>query len=151
MKSQFLTILFILYSFFVSSQSKQSIQVLEKDGSPIEGVHIRLVGSSTVLITDQEGVVGVEVNTRGRLIISHISYDPVQMDIDENTKFPLVVTLSDRFIQTEEVVVRAVRANQNNPTSYTNISKNEISEMNLGQDIPYLLDLTRCRAFSLLE
>lgn len=43
---------------------------------------------------------------------------------------------------TEEVTVIANRANANDPTTFQNISKEDIQKNNLGQDMPYMLDLT---------
>ena len=42
----------------------------------------------------------------------------------------------------EEVNINALRASENTPMTFTNISKNKIEEQNLGQDIPYLLSNT---------
>jgi iron complex outermembrane receptor protein len=43
---------------------------------------------------------------------------------------------------TGEVTVIANRAGANDPTTYQNISKEDIQKNNLGQDLPYMLDLT---------
>lgn len=40
----------------------------------------------------------------------------------------------------DEVMVKAVRANDKTPVSYSNLSKKELRERNLGQDIPMLLN-----------
>ena len=48
----------------------------------------------------------------------------------------------DSFYTLSPVEVRAVRAAENVPVTRTNISKKEIAKMNLGQDIPFLLNQT---------
>ncbi len=40
----------------------------------------------------------------------------------------------------DEVIVKAVRANDKTPMSFSNVSKEELRERNLGQDIPILLN-----------
>ena len=40
----------------------------------------------------------------------------------------------------EEVIVSSVRAKENLPIAFNNISKDELSKRNLGQDIPILLN-----------
>jgi len=40
----------------------------------------------------------------------------------------------------DEVLVKAVRANEKTPVSFSNLSKKELRERNLGQDIPMLLN-----------
>lgn len=42
----------------------------------------------------------------------------------------------------DDVIVYATRANENTPTTYSEISKEEISAVNLGQDLPILLNLS---------
>ncbi len=42
----------------------------------------------------------------------------------------------------EEVVITATRAGSKTPTTYTNLSKEEVSDANFGQDLPYILEFT---------
>ncbi|SNS57048.1 iron complex outermembrane recepter protein [Ekhidna lutea] len=42
----------------------------------------------------------------------------------------------------DDVIVYATRANENTPTTYSEISKDEIKNVNLGQDLPILLNLS---------
>lgn len=42
----------------------------------------------------------------------------------------------------DDVIVYATRANENTPTTYSEISKKEIEHVNLGQDLPILLNLS---------
>ncbi len=51
-------------------------------------------------------------------------------------------TFEDSFYALSPVEVRAIRAGDNAPFTKTNISKKEIAKMNLGQDIPFLLNQT---------
>ncbi len=52
------------------------------------------------------------------------------------------VTTKDSFYLLSPVEVRAIRAGDNAPFTKTNLSKKEITKVNLGQDIPYLLNQT---------
>lgn len=47
-----------------------------------------------------------------------------------------------RQVNLEEVTISAIRAGENSSVAYSNVSANEISKRNLGQDMPYLLSLT---------
>src|SRR5690606_23826705 len=40
----------------------------------------------------------------------------------------------------DEVLIQAVRANKKTPMAYSNLTKEEISKKNLGQDIPILMN-----------
>lgn len=48
----------------------------------------------------------------------------------------------DSFILLEPVEVKAIRAGENAPFTKTNLSKKEIEKVNLGQDLPFLLNQT---------
>jgi iron complex outermembrane receptor protein len=52
------------------------------------------------------------------------------------------ITARDSFYWLSPVEVRAIRASENAPFTKTNISKNQLEVLNLGQDIPFLLDQT---------
>src|SRR3546814_579932 len=43
---------------------------------------------------------------------------------------------------TEEVIVTATRASANSATAFTNIDKTYLEKQNLGQDLPYLVNLS---------
>jgi iron complex outermembrane receptor protein len=51
-------------------------------------------------------------------------------------------TSRDSFLLLEPVEVRAIRAGENSPFTKTNISKKEIEKLNLGQDLPFILNQT---------
>ena len=46
----------------------------------------------------------------------------------------------DTINQLDQVLVSAVRANKKNPVTFTNVTKDDITPRNLGQDIPILLN-----------
>jgi iron complex outermembrane receptor protein len=50
-------------------------------------------------------------------------------------------TLSNKK-ELQEVVVSGVKAKDNNPVTFTNLTKKEIDKQNFGQDLPFLLNLT---------
>ena len=74
---------------------------------------------------------------------SLIGYEDQQVQIvfskNEEEK-NIVLKPSARMI--EEVQISAVRADNTTPTTYTNLSKEEIQKGNFGQDIPYLMQKT---------
>src|SRR5512133_2724015 len=47
----------------------------------------------------------------------------------------------DSVIISDAAIITAVRASRNTPTTFSIISKSEIQQKNLGQDLPYLLGL----------
>src|SRR6185503_20627409 len=51
-------------------------------------------------------------------------------------------TKRDSFLLLEPVELKAIRAGENSPFTKTNISKKEIGRLNLGQDLPFILNQT---------
>jgi iron complex outermembrane recepter protein len=51
-------------------------------------------------------------------------------------------TNKDSFLMLEPVEIKAIRAGENSPFTKTNLSKKEIEKVNLGQDLPFLLNQT---------
>ena len=41
-----------------------------------------------------------------------------------------------------EVMINATKANKKTPVAFTDITKSEIENMNLGQDLPYLISVS---------
>ena len=61
--------------------------------------------------------------------------DSVEISGDQN----LELTLKESAFVTDAVIISAVRASQNTPTTFSTIGKEEIERQNLAQDLPYLL------------
>jgi len=70
------------------------------------------------------------------LLISHIAFGQTSSNPDSQRD------LNDSFYVLTPVEVKAVRAGENAPFTKTNLSKKEITKLNLGQDIPFLLNQT---------
>jgi iron complex outermembrane receptor protein len=45
-------------------------------------------------------------------------------------------------ILSDEVIVQATRAQKKSPTTYAVVDKEEIAENNIGQNLPYILQIT---------
>src|SRR4029079_7585112 len=51
-------------------------------------------------------------------------------------------TKRDSFFLLEPVEVKAIRAGENSPFTKTNLTKKQIEKLNLGQDLPFILNQT---------
>jgi iron complex outermembrane receptor protein len=51
-------------------------------------------------------------------------------------------TKRDSFLLLEPVELKAIRAGENSPFTKTNLTKKQIEKMNLGQDLPFILNQT---------
>src|SRR6478609_8852383 len=51
-------------------------------------------------------------------------------------------TKRDSFLLLEPVEIKAIRAGENSPFTKTNLTKKDIEKVNLGQDLPFILNQT---------
>ncbi len=69
------------------------------------------------------------------LIIAAIAGDMAYGQTTDTTK-------RDSFLLLEPVEVKAIRAGENSPFTKTNLTKKQIEKVNLGQDLPFILNQT---------
>ncbi len=99
--------------------------------------------------------VGDVTDVNGNFKISNLKKGKYEISVEcfgyESQSFALVIdqssvtknfTLHPSILSLEEVSVRAIRANEETPTTYSNLTKEELQKNNFGQDLPYLLDVT---------
>ena len=73
------------------------------------------------------------------LVISYVGYKTIEREVVLPQSQDLVIILVSDDTVLAEVLVKAIRATSKIPVTYSNLSKQEISKRNLGQDIPILL------------
>ena len=132
--------LFIFIS--LTAWSQVSGKITDSEGSPIAQAHVYVKGGKTGTFTDTEGSFTLGGLTgQVDLIVSHVAFDQRSLQVDAPRE-GLTIQLSDKYVLANQVVVEATRADQETPTTYTNVNRDEIESQNFGQDIPYILDLT---------
>lgn len=111
----------------------------------IPGAKVILTNSYHRVITDQEGYFEITNVKNGTYYLEISSTGFVMLrdtivingrDISQNYSMDELTYLSD------EVLITSTRANDQTPTTYTNLSSQKIEKINYGQDIPYLFNLT---------
>jgi len=112
-----------------------------ESGSPLVGATVRLENSFQAVSTNPDGAFELLIKSDEsvNLITSFIGFEN---DTTTSTGKEINVLLNRKSFQTEEVIISATRANEDMPTTSTNVSKEEIEKLNLGQDLPYLLQMT---------
>lgn len=97
-------VLFFLPLFCFSQKSAVSGRVTDSStGEPLPGVSIRMEGSSTGTITDQDGKYSIEVPDDGVLVFSFIGYATVKEEV--GARAIIDVVFQSDVSQLEEVVV----------------------------------------------
>jgi iron complex outermembrane recepter protein len=76
------------------------------------------------------------------IVVSYVGYHTSKKEIDIDRNLNLEILLEPSAILSQEVIVSATRADSRTPSTHSNVSRDEIMSRNLGQDIPFLLNMT---------
>ncbi len=119
-------------------------KVTDTNGAPLAGASVTVTGTYKGVQTAADGTYSIPNLPRKTLSVrfSFIGYSTDIQNVNLATDFVLNVVLEERALITDDVVVKAIRAGNRAPMTYTNISNELISQQNTGQDIPFLLSLT---------
>lgn len=128
--------------YTVHAQQALTIRVLDQEQAPIAGATVAI--DDRKFSTNAAGettVSSLKPETFYQLTISTIGFERYQRQVSSSEGVS-THQLTPALRETGEVFVSATRAKENASTTFKNISKEEIKKMNLGQDIPFLLDQT---------
>ena len=142
MKKASLTVISIFFSLLSLAQFSLSGKVLNQTGEPLPWATIQLKNSQYVATTNGEGFFEFNNlrNNNYTILIKYLGYKSQIKTVAINNKnVTLSISLSRKDHLINEVTVSGTRIEENTPTTYTTIEKEEIEKNNLGQDIPYLL------------
>ncbi len=139
-----LAILPLLIPLFSTAQYQLSGKIIDKEtNESLEGAHIFVENTFIKTISGTNGEFLIKkLSGKVKVKVSYLGYKTSveEIEITKNTVFNLLLIRSP-IIQ-DEVIITATRAGDKTPIAITNVSKKEIQEINLGQDIPILLDAT---------
>jgi iron complex outermembrane receptor protein len=115
-----------------------------KDQKAIAGVTVRLSDAGKTTITDEFGRFEFKNLSAGHYTVTFksIGFEEKTEAVEVNSNQEISISLLDRYILTDEVVVLATRADDKTPTTFTNVDKKTIRSQNFGQDLPFLLNWT---------
>lgn len=124
------------------SQFKISGIVTNRESQPLPWASIQIENTKYVVTTNGEGYFEFSNLKPGTyfLNLAYMGYKNIRYGVvikDKNISNSFALERKDLMIN--EVTVSGTRIEENTPTTYTTIEKEEIEKNNLGQDIPYLL------------
>jgi len=141
---------FMALQALVHAQVRVKGKVIEKDsGNPIAGATISAGGQATT--SRENGDFELTVLSGNVLEITSVSHYPLHDTLSNYTKpeanasttiSGLVYSLVRKGLFLKPVEVLATRANGRAPFTRTNLAKEEIEKLNLGHDLPFLLNQT---------
>jgi iron complex outermembrane recepter protein len=111
---------------------------------PLAGSHIILDDNYKTAVSSSTGQFNIGNLKPGsyHLRISFVGYETYSSEITITRDTALLILLKQATIMGSEVIVTATRAGENSPTTYSTVSQKELAQVNLGQDMPFLLQAT---------
>lgn len=130
-------------AFSIQTNAQELFKLSGKvtDGTtPLSGASILIKGTSIGVSTDFEGNFTISLKKGTYIIVVSAISQPKEVSVNLNKNTFITIDMADSFVNLNEVLVSATRANAKTPVAFTNISKKEMEASNLGQDLPILLD-----------
>ncbi len=114
----------------------------KQNKEPVAGATVRI--DNTFIASQSNGDGSFEIGNlkKGRYILhaSFIGYQDFTDTVELSDNKTISIELAENTVLMDEVVVQATRADEKSAMAYSTVSKEQIAEQNLGQDLPYLLN-----------
>lgn len=110
----------------------------------LQGATIIQEGTSTGTTTGEDGSFSFSLSggAPAGIEVRFLGYKPQMIAVNRNRDTELTISLVPETFVSENVLVEASRVDERNPVTYSNISRREIEDQNLGQDIPFLIQMS---------
>lgn len=134
----------VLISWSVGyAQVTVSGTVKDDRGQPLWGANVILSGTGFGVTTDMDGRFMMKNVSPGtyNLKTSFVGLETYSRTLKVESDMNLDVVMHTATILADEVLVKGTRARPDIPVTYSNLSGEKIEENNLGQDMPYLINL----------
>jgi len=140
-KNYILFIVLAILPLFMTAQFTLSGTVINKsDGQPLPGAHIMEQSSKVSSISNTNGYYEVNNLIAGnyKFHISYVGFESqiIEIHITDNLKHDFA--MQESHIMSDEVIISAIRATDESPTTFTIMDQAEIAEKNTGRDLPYI-------------
>lgn len=144
MKKLIFFILFGLVGGHIYAQFQLSGTVKDSTGKALIGANVILKQSYYAMSTGSEGEFSFTSIKEGNylLYISYLGYGSYEKEILIQGDIKLDIVLYPKSILADEVIVTSTKATRDMPVAFTSLQKEDIEMRNLGQDVPYILNMT---------
>ncbi|WP_255233360.1 TonB-dependent receptor [Aliifodinibius salipaludis] len=133
----------VFYSSSLFAQTITGTVTDAQSGEPLAGANIVQVGTSNGVSAEADGQFSLDLieDEAQKISVSFVGYKTQTVDlIEEETS--INIALAPKTIMSNEVFVNALRVDEASPMAFENISREDIEQQNLGQDMPYLISST---------
>ncbi len=146
MKNLWMLLAMLAWSGMLNAQNNLFGNVTDSQQEPLPGATIELKNLEIGSMSDPDGFFRFANLADGdyTLVVSYLGYETVEKDISlkNGSRQQLDFVLNATTFAILPVVVTGSWVDKNIPMTYSNVSKEELEKLNLGQDVPYLLRWT---------
>ncbi|MFZ9980482.1 MAG: TonB-dependent receptor [Cyclobacteriaceae bacterium] len=140
-------LLLIFISLFANAQTRVNGLIRDAHtGEILPRATLIIKDSEVNAVSDEEGRFSVQIPGDSKKVITlearYVGYETSLTEVDLKRNTFLTIELVPSAILTEAVVVRATRAQEKIPMTFTALEKPVIRKQNFGQDMPFVLQLT---------
>jgi iron complex outermembrane receptor protein len=141
MKQVFVLLAFVMLSWHTNAQFSITGTVRDGEGNALAGANVTIKNTFLGTSTDAQGCFRLAGLKSGEytMTVSFVGYLPEEKKIrlDENLRLEFV--LHESALMGDEVIVSAVRATQNTPSTFSLVSGEALVRENPGKDLPFLI------------
>ncbi|MCG6190411.1 TonB-dependent receptor [Maribellus maritimus] len=118
--------------------------VVKGNDEPLAGASVVIKNTFYGVSTNEDGSFLFRNLKKGtyHLKVSFIGFETEEVQVNLNGNKDILIELKPNMVLTDEILISATRAKEKTPMTYSNVTQEELESKNLGQDIPYLLQLT---------
>ena len=142
-KNYLLFIALAILPLFMNAQFTLSGKITNKSsGSPLPAAHIMEQNSKVSSISHTNGYYEIKNLKSGdyKFHVSYMGFESQTVDIHIVNDVVYNFALQESHIMSDEVIISAIRASDESPTTYTIMDQAEIAEKNTGKDLPYIFN-----------
>jgi len=139
-----MAVLLWFVSLSVQAQHSLSGTVSDAEGGVLPGAAVTVEGTYKGTVTNPRGDFRLTNLPGGtyRIRVSLLGFEAQTKEITLTTDERLSFRMAKSVVMVDEVIVSATRANEKSGIAYTDVTQKELRKLNLGQDLPVLLNFT---------
>ncbi len=143
MKQFFILSFATFWVFTITGQNAISGLVTSSDGQPLIGATVYVQNTQRGTVSHARGAFELKLaNGEYAIVVKYIGYKTTEKKVSVSGNVQLNFQLEVSPFLTDEFVVEATRLGDHSPFAFQNLSKEDIDQNNLGQDLPILLNQT---------